>query len=225
MRPSTTRSEAGSEPALPVADNEDSVVGPWIHRRSRLWLGVLLVLALVVAALIWAGPPLWQQLQSVLSTVVSRGNGWYLNAPGFTQLGFVLLFALLSAVAIPGGSVLAVAAGAVFGAGLGTFYITLSSAIGATVSFAVARRLGRERLRARFPQWWHAVDEGVHRRGGRYLLALRLAPLIPYAVVNPLMGLTPMRTWTFFWISALGMAPGSAAYAFAGAGLALWALY
>ncbi len=219
---------------MPVADAEEeaeedaddaTVVRPWIHRRARQWLGVLIALVLVLALLIWAGPPLWQQLQSVLSVVVSRGNGWYMSAPGVTQLGFVLLYSLLSTLAIPGGSVLAVAAGAVFGAGLGTFYITLSSTLGATISFALARRIGRERMRARFPQWWHAVDEGVHRRGGRYLLALRLAPLIPYAVVNPLMGLTPMRTWTFFWISALGMAPGSAAYAFAGAGLALWALY
>jgi uncharacterized membrane protein YdjX (TVP38/TMEM64 family) len=214
---------ATSEPI--AAADDDSVVGPWIHRRARLWLGLLIGLTLLVAALIWAGPPLWQQLQSVLSIVVSRGNGWYMSAPASTQLGFVLLFSLLSTLAVPGGSVLAVAAGAVFGAGLGTFYITLSSTLGATLSFALARRIGRDRLRTRFPLWWHAVDEGVHRRGGRYLLALRLAPLIPYAVVNPLMGLTPMRTWTFFWISALGMAPGSAAYAFAGAGLALWALY
>jgi uncharacterized membrane protein YdjX (TVP38/TMEM64 family) len=192
----------------------------------RHWRGVALLGIAALALMAWA---VGQQglsldaLQALLRRLVMQGAAWYALSPAVTVAAFVLVFAALSALALPGSSILAVGAGAVFGVAFGALLVAGASALGATLPFLFARRFGRVRLRDRFPDWWHAIDAGVARRGVRYLLLLRLAPVIPFAVVNPLMGLTTMRTWTFFWASALGMLFGSFLYTAAGAGLSFWA--
>ncbi len=191
-------------------------------RRPHALLALVAAVALL-AFVLFASPNGWTLIHQWMHSLVMHGNIWYLSNPFTTLLAFFLIFTFLSAVSLPGSSVLALGAGAVFGAGIATALITLASSLGATAIFLVARRFGRDRWRQRFPDWWAKVDEGVRKRGIRYLLLLRLAPLIPYAVVNPLMAMTSMRAWTFFWVSAVGMLGGSAAYALAGAGLAFWA--
>ncbi|MBL8327337.1 MAG: TVP38/TMEM64 family protein [Rubrivivax sp.] len=184
-----------------------------------------LALGLVLLALVlWA--PAWSaSLQQALRDLVTLGSGWRLHEPVLTALGFCTVFALLSAVSLPGCSVLALGAGAIFGPLWGAALITLSSAAGALVPFQLARGMGRERVRLRFAAAFERIDSGIQKAGIRYLLLLRLAPVLPYALVNPLMGLTPMPTWTFFWVSALGMSLGSAAYAWAGSGIGAWAYW
>jgi uncharacterized membrane protein YdjX (TVP38/TMEM64 family) len=196
-----------------------------LERRTG-WRGlwILAVLLIVIAcALVWA--PSWLvPLQDRLHALVAGGEDWHERWPAATVLAFCLLFAAMSASSLPGCSVLALGAGAVFGPALAALLITVSSALGALVPFYLARHVGRESLRRRFARQFEAIDQGVQHAGLRYLLLLRLAPVIPYALVNPLMGLTTMRGWTFFWVSALGMLAGSAVYALAGAGLGAWAL-
>lgn len=192
------------------------------RRRPHAVFTALVVLALAVAALL-ATPDLWNALHTVLRDGVMQGAALYATHPLATLAAFVAVFTLVSTVSVPGGSILALGAGAVFGAVMACICITLASALGASIVFLGTRRLAGDRWRRRFPEWWNTVDEGVRRRGVAYLLLLRLAPLIPYAVVNPLMALTRMRAWTFFWVSAVGMLPGSAMYALAGAGVSFWA--
>jgi uncharacterized membrane protein YdjX (TVP38/TMEM64 family) len=131
---------------------------------------------------------------------------------------FVLVFTALSALAVPGCSLLALAAGAVFGPWWGALLVTLSSSAGATLSFLAARRWLRGPVRRRWSAAFDRVEPVVARDGALGLFLLRVAPVVPFPALNPLMGLTSMPAWTFFWVSAVGMAAGSAAYAMAGAG-------
>ncbi|EHR72291.1 hypothetical protein BurJ1DRAFT_3483 [Burkholderiales bacterium JOSHI_001] len=145
--------------------------------------------------------------------------GWHAREPVAFTLVFVAMFVLLSATTLPGCSVLAFAAGPCYGWFVGTLLVVLSSTVGATIPFLLARHLWRERLRARAGPWLARVDAGLARDGLAYLFFLRMAPVIPYPLLNPLLGLTSLRLWPFTWVSALGMTAGSAAYVQAGRAL------
>jgi uncharacterized membrane protein YdjX (TVP38/TMEM64 family) len=182
-------------------------------------LGAIAVLALL-ATLEW---PSLAALEHVMRGHHAGLLAWHGEHPLEVLCAFCLVFTLMSALAIPGCSVLAIGAGAVFGLPAGAVLVSLSSAIGASLSFALARRFAREPLRRRFGARMDAIDAGLQRDGALYLFSLRMAPVVPYALLNPLMGLTSMPAWTFFWVSAVGMLAGSAMYAAAGAGLGQWA--
>jgi uncharacterized membrane protein YdjX (TVP38/TMEM64 family) len=168
-----------------------------------------------LSALLWWGEPALVHLGAACHHLVD----WRQMDPLAATAAFVLLFAAMSALAIPGCSVLALAAGAAFGPWWATLLITLSSALGATASFLAARLWWREHAERRWQGWMRRVEPLIERDGALGLFTLRMAPVIPFPVLNPLMGLTRMPAWTFFWVSALGMAAGSSVYAVAGAGL------
>ncbi|HSM20804.1 MAG TPA: VTT domain-containing protein, partial [Rubrivivax sp.] len=90
---------------------------------------------------------------------------------------------------------------------------------GATLSFLAARHWWRDAVRRRWGHRLAVVEEGVRRHGALALFWLRMAPVIPFPVLNPLMGLSAMPTATFFTASALGMLAGSAAWVYAGSAL------
>jgi pyruvate/2-oxoglutarate dehydrogenase complex dihydrolipoamide dehydrogenase (E3) component/membrane protein DedA with SNARE-associated domain len=110
--------------------------------------------------------------------------------------------------------------GAIFGLLWGTLIVSFASSIGATLAFLSSRFLFREAVRSRFGDRLRAIDAGLEKEGAFYLFALRLVPAFPFVVVNLLMGLTPVRTWTFYWVSQLGMLPGTLVYVNAGTQLA-----
>ncbi len=187
--------------------------------RLDLRLATILAFGLALATA-WAmiGPalpePQWLQAhqQSLLTAVERR--------PWSSGLGFFLLFTVLSALALPGCGLLALGAGLCFGWLNGTLLVLVASTVGATLSFLAARHLWRDTVRRRWGHRLVVVETGLARDGAFYLFALRLAPVIPYAVINPLMGLSSMPTRRFFGVSLLGMLAGSAAYVYAGTTLA-----
>lgn len=180
--------------------------------RRRLWpwlAGTLLLAAWALAAsagfdIAW----LHQQRQQLLELQAAQ--------PWFFGLSFFALFTLLSALALPGCGLLALAAGLCFGWAAGTALVVLASTVGATLSFLAARHLLRDVVRRRWGRSLAVVDAGLARDGAFYLFSLRLAPVIPYALINPLMGVSGMSTGRFFIVSLLGMLAGSAAYVYAG---------
>jgi uncharacterized membrane protein YdjX (TVP38/TMEM64 family) len=193
-----------------------------------LMAGALAWWSVAHAGLAW--PESWGEAFGVFSAAAHSCCTWLLQwqsqSPAGTVLAFMLLFATVSALALPGASVLALAAGVLFGPWWGTLLITVASAAGATLPFLAARRWLRDALLRRhgWRDWLARVDTGVARDGAWYLFSLRVAPVIPFPIANPLFGLTCLPAWTFFWVSAVGMSLGSAAYAFAGAGIADWTL-
>ena len=132
---------------------------------------------------------------------------------------FFTLYVAVAACSLPGAFILTPAAGAIFGTLLGTVWVSFASSIGATLSFLAARYLLRDFFEARFGGVTDRVNQGVREEGAYYLFGLRLVPLFPFFAINPVMGLTRLRTWTFYWVSQVGMLPGTIIYVNAGAQL------
>jgi len=130
---------------------------------------------------------------------------------------FFLGYVLLATTSLPGGAAATMAAGALYGAATATVLVSFASSIGATLAFLLSRHWLREAVERRFGNRFQAALE---RDGACYLFLLRLVPLVPFMAVNAGMGLTRMRTWTYYWVSQLGMLAGTFLFANAGARLA-----
>jgi pyruvate/2-oxoglutarate dehydrogenase complex dihydrolipoamide dehydrogenase (E3) component/uncharacterized membrane protein YdjX (TVP38/TMEM64 family) len=130
------------------------------------------------------------------------------------------VYVLATALSIPGAVIITLAGGAVFGLWQGLLLVSFASSIGATLAFLASRFVLRDWVEARFGQRLADINAGVNREGGFYLFTLRLIPVVPFFLINLLMGLTRMKTWTFYWVSQLGMLAGTAVYVNAGTQLA-----
>jgi uncharacterized membrane protein YdjX (TVP38/TMEM64 family) len=140
--------------------------------------------------------------------------------PWIARLFFLALVTLSSAMAIPGTVLFCLAAGATFGIAWGIVLVSVATAIGATASFWTARIFWRTPIQRRFAHRLHAINQGVKSRGGWYLLSLRLTPVIPFALINLLLGLTHMRALKFYLVTQIGMLLPIAVYVNAGRQLA-----
>ena len=142
--------------------------------------------------------------------------GFYDDHPVATIVVFMVGYIAMAALSIPGATIVTLAAGAVFGLPLGLALVSFASSIGATLACLLARYLFRDAVQNRFAKFLRPINQGVERDGAFYLFAMRLVPAIPFFVINLAMGLTPIRLWTFYWVSQLGMLAGTAVYVNAG---------
>ena len=133
---------------------------------------------------------------------------------------FFAVYVLVTALSLPGAAIMTLAAGAIFGLPTGFLLVSFASSIGATLAFLASRYLFHDAVQNRFGTRLRAVNEGVARDGAFYLFSLRLVPVFPFFAVNLLMGLTPIRTWTYYWVSQVGMVLGTIVYVNAGTQLA-----
>ena len=133
---------------------------------------------------------------------------------------YFAVYVATTALSLPGALVLTLAGGAIFGLLVGTLVVSFASSIGATLAFLVSRHLLRDGIQKRYGRSLQSINQGVERDGGFYLFAMRLVPAFPFFLINLVMGLTPIRTWTFYWVSQLGMLAGTVVYVNAGTQLA-----
>ncbi len=138
------------------------------------------------------------------------------GSPVLVSLTFFSLYVLITALSLPGAALMTLAAGAFFGLVWGLVLVSFASTIGATLAFLVSRYLLRESVQNRFGDRLAAINEGVEKEGAFYLFTLRLVPIFPFFLINLLMGLTPIKTSTFYWVSQLGMFAGTVVYINAG---------
>jgi pyruvate/2-oxoglutarate dehydrogenase complex dihydrolipoamide dehydrogenase (E3) component/uncharacterized membrane protein YdjX (TVP38/TMEM64 family) len=183
--------------------------------KNKLLIVAALLLALTVAFVVF-------DLGSLLSLTTLKSRHAELASmasarPLLVGGAFFALYVAVTALSVPGAAtVLTLAAGALFGLGVGTLIVSCASSIGATLAFLASRYLLRDGVRAKFGARLAEVDRGVAKDGAFYLFTLRLVPLVPFFVINLLMGLTAMRAWTFYWVSQLGMLAGTVVYVNAG---------
>ena len=144
----------------------------------------------------------------------------YAAAPLRIIAVFFAAYVALTAVFFPGAAILTLAAGAIFGQFVGIILVSFASTIGATLAFLASRYLFRDWVQARFGDRLRAFNEGMAKDGAFYLFSLRLVPVFPFFIVDLLMGLTRIRTWTYLWVSQLGMLFGTIVYVNAGTQLA-----
>ena len=133
---------------------------------------------------------------------------------------FFAIYVAVTALSLPGAAILTLAAGALFGLVQGLVIVSFASSVGATLAFLVSRFILRDTVRNKFKEKLKKIDEGVEKQGAFYLFTLRLVPVFPFFLINLLMGLTSLKTWTFYWVSQIGMLAGTSVYVNAGTQLA-----
>lgn len=184
---------------------------------KRIVIGIVFVLAIAAWFLLDLGQYL--TLDS-LKAQQQQLDAFYQAKPLVVIAAFFIGYVTLTALSVPGAAIMTLAAGALFGVVIGTVLVSFASSIGATLAFLASRYVLRDGVQTRFGGRLKPVNEGIARDGAFYLFSLRLVPVFPFFAVNLLMGLTPIRTWTFYWVSQVGMLLGTVVYVNAGTQLA-----
>ena len=184
---------------------------------SRIIVGG--IVAAVIALFLWFDLDSYLTLDMLKSQQARFAAEYAANPIAIIAL-FMAVYIGVTAASLPGAAILTLAAGTLFGLVTGTIIVSFASSIGATLAFLVSRHLFRGGVQARFGQRLQAINSGIARDGAFYLFSLRLVPAFPFFIVNLLMGLTAFRTWTFYWVSQIGMLLGTIVYVNAGTQLA-----
>ncbi len=140
----------------------------------------------------------------------------YTESPAIVITAYVVIYILTTSLSLPGATVLTLAGGALFGLWIGVLIVSFASTIGATLACFVSRYLLRDWVQKKFGDRLSAINEGIEKEGSFYLFTLRLIPMIPFFVINLLMGLTKMPLVTYYWVSQVGMLAGTIVYVNAG---------
>ena len=180
---------------------------------------VLVILAALVAAFFLLDLHHWLTLDGLKSSL-DQFEHWRNQAPLLTAGSFFLLYVIVAALSLPGAAVMTLAAGALFGLLQGLILVSFASSIGATLAFLVSRYLLHDTVQSRFGNRLASINSGIERDGAFYLFTLRLVPAFPFFLINLLMGLTPIKAHTFYWVSQIGMFAGTFVYVNAGTQIA-----
>lgn len=185
---------------------------------------LLVLLALLVAVLLFLSASGKLDLQyfdlQFLKTQQAAIDAYFHSNPIITVAIYFIVYVAVTALSLPGAAIMTLAGGAVFGLLWGTVVVSFASTIGATLAFLVSRFLLRDMIQQRFGDKLNAINAGIEKDGAFYLFTLRLVPAFPFFVINLAMGLTPLATRTFYWVSQLGMLAGTLVYVNAGTQLA-----
>jgi uncharacterized membrane protein YdjX (TVP38/TMEM64 family) len=188
-------------------------------RRGGDWRRWLPVLVLVVAVAAFFALGLGRYLtwdafrehrQSLLDWIAREGT--------LAALGFILVYTTVAALSVPGGAVLTLASGFLFGTWLGGLYSLIGATIGGSIIFLIARTALGGLLRERAGPALRRVEAGFQEDGASYLLFLRLVPLFPFWLVNLVPAFFGVSLRTFVLCSFFGMAPATFVYAGVGSG-------
>ena len=178
-----------------------------INKKTLLFLGVVLAIGAFFA------------LDAEQFLTRDFFLGLYSENPLLTAGLFFVMYVAVTGLSLPGAAILTLIGGAIFGLGTGLLIISFASTIGATLAFLLSRTLLKNWVQTKFSHYMETINKGIQKDGPFYLATLRLIPAVPFFVINLVMGLTPIRAWTFYWVSQIGMLPGTVVYVNAGAQL------
>jgi uncharacterized membrane protein YdjX (TVP38/TMEM64 family) len=140
----------------------------------------------------------------------------YINNRAGVIGGYMLIYIAVTSLSLPGAAVMTLAGGALFGIVAGTVAVSFASTLGATLACFVSRFILRDWVQDKFQDKLKTVNVGIEKEGTFYLFTVRLIPVFPFWLINLVMGLTKMPLRSFFWISQIGMLPGTIVYVNAG---------
>jgi len=138
------------------------------------------------------------------------------QSPVVASMMYFFLYIIITALSLPGAAIFTLLSGALFGFWWSLVLVSFASTIGATLAFIISRFLLRDWVQKKYDHKLQSINQGIENQGAFYLFTLRLIPIVPFFMINLLMGLTPLATRTFFWVSQLGMLAGTAVYINAG---------
>lgn len=181
------------------------------HKKITLLLIILCVITLFI------GFDLHQYLTlDYLKSQHLAFNLYYATHPWATILSYTAIYILVTALSLPGATIMTLAGGAVFGLGSGTLIVSFASSIGATLAFLASRYMLQNWIQKKYNKRLNTINQGIEKEGALYLFTLRLIPIFPFFLINLLMGITTIRTWQFYLVSQIGMLPATLIYVNAG---------
>ena len=180
---------------------------------------IVLLLGAILAAFFYFDLGVYLTIDG-MKAAAAQIDALYRDNPFLIIALFFLIYVAATAASVPGAAVLTLAAGALFGVVTGTIIVSFASTIGATLAFLASRTVLRDTVERRFGDRLAAVNAGLERDGAFYLFTLRMIPVFPFFIVNLVMGLTRIRTWTYAWVSQVGMFFGTIVFVNAGTQLA-----
>lgn len=184
-------------------------------RRSIGFRVALIVVALGLGGALW-----WQRAEFSTESLIARETqlrDLYRREPGGLLAAGFVLYVLMTALSIPGASVLSLVFGWLFGFWPGLAVVSFASSLGATLACGLSRTLFREAAARRLGSRLQAMERSLARDGDFYLLTLRLLPQVPFFLINLALGLTNFPLWRFYLVSQVGMLPATAVFVYAGA--------
>lgn len=184
--------------------------------------GALVVLALLVAALLAVafGYNYLDGNKHLLAWLVEQEaklQQYQVDYPLQVLAVAFLVYVAVTGLSLPGAAVASLLCGWYFGFWRSFVLVSFASTTGATLAFLLSRYLFRDSIQSRFSDRLAAFNRALEREGAFYLFTLRLIPAVPFFIINVVMGLTSIRPRTFWWVSQLGMLPGTAVFVYAGA--------
>jgi len=186
-------------------------------------LGVKIVLLSIIVLLTWVFFlfDMDQQLSFAnLKNEMGALKSYYENNKALTMMIYMVVYIAMAGLSLPGAVIMTLAGGGLFGLFYGTLLVSFASTIGATLAFLFSRYMFRNWVQHRFAFKLDLINRGIEKEGGFYLFTLRLVPVFPFFVINLAMGLTPLRLSVFYWVSQVGMLPGTLVFINAGTQLA-----
>ena len=180
---------------------------------------LLAVVVLGVAAFFWLDLGRFLSLD-YLKQSQARFEALYAAEPLKVSLAYFALYVAATALSFPGATIITLAGGAIFGLWWGTLLVSFASSLGATLAFLVSRFVLRDSIEAKFGNRLAEINRGIEKDGAFYLFTLRLIPVVPFFVINLVMGLAKMKALTFYAVSQIGMLAGTLVYVNAGTQLA-----
>ncbi len=207
-----TRVSTDSDESFPFHDKQDESMN-----KGKIVL--ILIFAILVSAFIYFDISRLLTLDYLKSQQGTLLDLFEEN-PLAAGVGYFLMYVAVTAVSLPGAAIMTLAGGAIFGFGWGLLIISFASSIGATLAMLAARFILRDQVKRRFGRQLEKIDRGIEREGAFYLFTLRLVPVVPFFVINLVMGLTNIRTSVFYLVSQAGMLAGTIVYVNAGTQLA-----
>ena len=177
-------------------------------------LGVFVVVAAVIGVL-YARYGDALALES-LAQREAELRGYQQRHPWLVYGAAFLVYVTVTGLSLPGAAALSLVFAWYFGFRDAIVLVSFASTLGATLAFLLSRYMFRDVIQHKFGERLTNFNESLEREGPFYLFTLRLIPAVPFFVINAVMGLTPLKTSTFWWVSQLGMLPGTMVYVYAG---------
>ena len=187
--------------------------------QKKIKIGLLILIMLAIIAFFFYDV---QQYATLDYIKVKQQNifEYYKQNVFFVLVLFIFLYILVTALSLPVATFLTLLGGALFGFSTGLIIVSFASTIGATLAFLMARFLAQNYVQKYYKKQLSKINKKFKSEGAFYLFALRLVPVFPFFIINVVMGLMTIKTWTFYWVSQLGMLPGTIVYVYAGTQLA-----
>ena len=184
---------------------------------KKLVQRLLIAVAIIIVIILFKVLGLGQYLTlDYLKASQEKFSQLYANNRFVVIAVYMSIYIFVTALSLPGAAVMTLAGGALFGFWVGVLVVSFASTIGATLACFVARFLLRDWVQNRFGEKLSVINKGIESEGAFYLFSLRLVPIFPFFVINLAMGLTTMQLLTFYWVSQIGMLPGTMVYVNAG---------